>query len=134
MVPLGFIGSGPFSISLNDLELGKLYYARAAATNVVGELVTSSVAVFTPQLYSGGTVRPGNVIGWWKFDETSGATAADSSGNNLDGTVSGSLFQAGKFRPPPPEESSAQASPGLNFFRPRPELFQSWPELFQAAA
>jgi hypothetical protein len=26
-------------------------------------------------------------VGWWNFDEGSGATAGDSSGNNYDGTI-----------------------------------------------
>lgn len=30
------------------------------------------------------------LVGWWKLDETSGTVAADSSGNDKDGTVSGS--------------------------------------------
>jgi alpha-mannosidase len=33
--------------------------------------------------------------GWWKFDETSGATAADSSGNGNTGTVSGASWTTG---------------------------------------
>jgi len=33
-----------------------------------------------------------NLVGWWKLDETSGMTAADSSGNGNNGTLSGSLF------------------------------------------
>jgi hypothetical protein len=32
------------------------------------------------------------LIGLWNFDENSGATAADSSGNGLDGTISGALW------------------------------------------
>jgi hypothetical protein len=30
-----------------------------------------------------------NLIGWWKLDETSGTTAADSSGNGHDGAIQG---------------------------------------------
>jgi hypothetical protein len=30
-----------------------------------------------------------NLVGWWKFDETSGTNAADSSGNGHSGTVNG---------------------------------------------
>jgi hypothetical protein len=33
-----------------------------------------------------------NLVGWWKLDETSGMTAADSSGYGNDGTLSGSLY------------------------------------------
>ena len=27
------------------------------------------------------------LVGWWKFDETSGSTAVDSSGNGYSGTI-----------------------------------------------
>jgi len=32
-----------------------------------------------------------NLVGWWKFDETAGTTAADSSGHKRDGTLKGDL-------------------------------------------
>ncbi len=32
-----------------------------------------------------------NLAGWWKFDETAGGTAADSSGHQRDGTLSAGL-------------------------------------------
>lgn len=32
-----------------------------------------------------------NLVGWWKFDETAGSTAADSSGHKRDGTLKGDL-------------------------------------------
>ena len=32
----------------------------------------------------------GKLVGWWKFDEAEGATAADSSGNGNNGTLQGS--------------------------------------------
>lgn len=34
------------------------------------------------------------LLGWWRFDETSGAVAGDSSGNNNPGAVSGGTWQA----------------------------------------
>jgi len=34
------------------------------------------------------------LVGWWKLDETSGSTAADSSGNGNDGTLNGSATWA----------------------------------------
>ena len=33
----------------------------------------------------------GNLVGWWRLDETSGTTAADSSGNGNDGTMINAL-------------------------------------------
>jgi hypothetical protein len=39
-----------------------------------------------------------NPVGWWKFDETSGTTAADSSGNGLNGTLTnGPVWTGGKL-------------------------------------
>jgi len=32
-----------------------------------------------------------NLVGWWRFDETAGGTAADSSGHKRDGTLQGDL-------------------------------------------
>jgi hypothetical protein len=36
---------------------------------------------------------PSGLIGWWKLDESSGTTAADSSGNGNNGTLSGGTWQ-----------------------------------------
>jgi hypothetical protein len=33
-----------------------------------------------------------NLVGWWKFDETAGSTATDSSGHKRDGTLNGGLM------------------------------------------
>lgn len=38
-----------------------------------------------------------HLIGWWKFDEGSGNVAADSSGNDYDGTISGEVWSDGKI-------------------------------------
>jgi len=38
-----------------------------------------------------------NLIGWWKFDETGGETAYDSSGNSNNGTIVGAVRSGGKF-------------------------------------
>jgi hypothetical protein len=37
---------------------------------------------------------PTGLVGWWKLDESSGTTAADSSGNGNNGTLSGGTWQA----------------------------------------
>jgi hypothetical protein len=47
-------------------------------------------------------VDPDNAVtsglqGYWKFNEASGATAIDSSGNNRNASVSGALWMPGKF-------------------------------------
>ncbi len=39
-----------------------------------------------------------SLVGWWKFDETSGTTAKDSSGGGYDGTLAnGGTWTAGRF-------------------------------------
>ena len=39
-----------------------------------------------------------SLVGWWKLDEGSGTTAADSSGHGNDGTLEGSAaWDAGMF-------------------------------------
>ena len=35
--------------------------------------------------------RDPNLVGWWKFDETAGSTAVDSSGHKRDGTLNAGL-------------------------------------------
>ena len=37
------------------------------------------------------------LTGWWKLDETSGTTAADSSGNSYDGTVTGASWTSSGY-------------------------------------
>jgi hypothetical protein len=47
-----------------------------------------------------GTAELAGLIGWWKFDEREGSTAADSSGNGNDGSLQGDPVwqpEAGKF-------------------------------------
>jgi len=40
---------------------------------------------------------PTDAIAWWKFNETSGTTAADSTGNGHTGTLHGCSWLAGKY-------------------------------------
>jgi len=42
------------------------------------------------------TVGASSLVGWWKFDEGSGSTAADSSGQSNDGVITGAVWVAGK--------------------------------------
>ena len=51
-----------------------------------------NVYAMTPQ------ALPQGLIGWWKFDETAGTTARDSSGNGFDASLDSSVsFQPGKM-------------------------------------
>ena len=62
----------PFVEVLSD---GKQWYSLRQSSSGVGEVGGSS----------------GNLIGWWKLDETSGTTASDSSGSGNSGTLNGTL-------------------------------------------
>ncbi|MGB2865534.1 MAG: LamG domain-containing protein [Sedimentisphaerales bacterium] len=62
-----------------DLERGVTYYWRVDEVQSDGSIVAGDVWSFSP----------GGLVGWWKLDEGSGGTVADSSGNNLHGTIAG---------------------------------------------
>jgi len=61
------------------LEHGVTYYWRVDEVQSDGSVVTGDVWSFSP----------GSLVGWWKLDDGSGDTVADSSGNNLQGTIAG---------------------------------------------
>ena len=86
-----YLGTGPDALKLlvevSDststvvpaLERGVTYYWRVDEVQADGSVVTGDVWSFSP----------GGLVGFWKFDEGSASTAADSSGNNLHGTIAG---------------------------------------------
>jgi alpha-L-fucosidase 2 len=63
---------------------GTLYHYIVSAVNNTGESADSSPASATR----------GELAAWWKFDETSGTTAIDSSGNGRNGTLQGGSLRA----------------------------------------
>jgi hypothetical protein len=80
-----------------------MYMKRIFFLLLLGLALTSAAVASDPNL--AGAADP-NLVGWWKFDETGGSTAADSSGKNNNGTLYGAVFVAGykgnalKFYPP----------------------------------
>ena len=86
-----YLGTGPDSLKLlaevSDstltvapaLERGVTYYWRIDEVQPDGSVVTGDVWSFSP----------GGLVGFWKLDDGSGGTAADSSGKNLHGTIAG---------------------------------------------
>jgi hypothetical protein len=58
------------------LQRGVTYFWRVDEVQAHGAVVTGDIWRFST----------GKLVAWWKFDETSGGTAADSSGNNYHGT------------------------------------------------
>jgi len=73
------------SVNLSD---NGVYQFKCAVSNAVGTVVSNSVNLFVMPLDSSGN----GLVGYWKFDETSGTVAADSSGQGNDGTLNN--FQA----------------------------------------
>ncbi|KRF41857.1 LamG-like jellyroll fold domain-containing protein [Paenibacillus sp. Soil787] len=67
------------------LKANTTYYYKVTAVNAVGE---SGIAVVTSATTSNG-MPDASLIAWYKFDETSGTTAADSSGYGNSGTING---------------------------------------------
>lgn len=71
--------SKPDEVNLPALEEDGQYYWCVDEVWQDGSVITGDVWSF----------RIGKLVGWWKFDETEGSTAADSSGNNHTGTLMG---------------------------------------------
>jgi hypothetical protein len=88
--PYTDIGTPAFSAFADaGLNNGTTYYYVVAATNSFGTSANSSQVSATPTR---------DLVGYWKFDEGSGASAVDSSGNNNTGTlVNGPMRVAGKL-------------------------------------
>ena len=67
--------------ALPELKRGTTYYWRIDELQSDGSVVTGDLWSF----------NTGRLIAWWKLDDGSGNTAADSSGNNRNGTLAGDV-------------------------------------------
>jgi len=72
-----FITDRVLYVTSGKLQVDTIYYWRVDEVQTDGSIVVGDVWSF----------NTGKLIGWWKFDETSGIVAADSSGNGYDGSV-----------------------------------------------
>ncbi len=68
------------SKAMPAIQKDKTYYWRADEVLANGNVISGNIWSFT---------TGGNLVGWWKLDETDGRNAADSSGNNHTGTIIG---------------------------------------------
>ena len=74
--------------------------ARFSATGVYGLNLTASAGTASASAGLSVVVGPvgsltNGLLAWWKMDETGGTTAADSSGNNVTGTLANVSFTSG---------------------------------------
>jgi flagellin-like protein len=77
-------------------------FSRPREIEIPGGTTTESKVV------TGESLRDPSLVGYWKFDEGTGTTAADSSGNGNDGVIQGSTqWASGRY-------GSALSFPGLN--------------------
>jgi hypothetical protein len=80
----------------SGLLAGTLYHCRARSRDAAGNLAVSADGIFTTAATAAPPPASGPV-GHWTLDETSGALAADSSGNGDSGTLlNGPLHIAGR--------------------------------------
>ena len=75
---------------LSGLTSSTLYHYRVKSRDAAGNLATSDDQTFTTSAPASGPVA------FWKFDENTGTTAVDSSGNGNNGIISGATWVAGK--------------------------------------
>jgi hypothetical protein len=70
--------SGDSNLIVQELHQ-KTYYWRVDGIDANGKVTTGDVWSF----------NTGALVGWWKFDESTGSTASDSSGNGNNGALKG---------------------------------------------
>ena len=93
---IAMVGTGVTSFSDNSAAAGTTYYYRVRASNLAGDSAYSNTASATTPTAQGSL----GLVGYWRFDEGSGTTTADSSGNGDTGTLSGEVsWVAGKIGP-----------------------------------
>lgn len=75
------------SFTDSGLNPSTTYYYQVVAANANGESNPTPVASATTFPY----YAPSGLIGYWNFDEGSGGTAADSTGNGRNGSLNGEI-------------------------------------------
>jgi hypothetical protein len=75
------------ALALVQASLAQEIHIDGTAIDATTDTITLNLALSDQDLASG-MIDPA-LMGWWKLDETSGATAADSTGQGNDGTLRG---------------------------------------------
>jgi|GEM_PF-1975065 len=76
--------------ALTGLTASTLYHYRVRSRDAAGNEAVSADFTFT----TAAPTQPAGLVGHWKLDETTGATATDSSGNGNHGTLVNSPVRA----------------------------------------
>ena len=80
-----------YNYALTGTEIANLYATTAALnapmSGLVGWWKLDESSGTTAADSSVNAVSPANLVGWWKLDDASGTTAADSSGSGNNGTL-----------------------------------------------
>ncbi len=71
--------SGDSNMIVQELDRNTTYYWRVDGTDANGKVTTGDVWSF----------NTGKLVGWWKFDESTGTIAYDNSGNGNNGALKG---------------------------------------------
>ena len=83
--------AAPYSITWNTNAAANGSHTLAArARDAAGNVTTSSLLTVTVS-----NTGPATLVGAWGFDEGAGTTAADASGNALNGSISGATWTTG---------------------------------------
>ena len=85
------------SVSVGGLLSGKTYYYRIAAQNRAGTIYGIGKSFTTSITDSQGETNSNSLQACYNFNEGTGTTAADSSGNENNGTIDGATWAAGKY-------------------------------------
>lgn len=77
-------------------QTGGTFNPRSATVTMAGGGTITATSAFNNLTINAATSVPAsNLKGWWKFDDASGITATDSSGNGKDGQISGATWTTG---------------------------------------
>ncbi|NCC23366.1 MAG: DUF1566 domain-containing protein, partial [Alphaproteobacteria bacterium] len=87
----GFNASGSYWTSTEHDSSTARRTAFSTGNTVSSDKDDGNYLVRCVRTVPGGTGPTNGLVGWWTLDETSGTTAADSSGNGHDGTLQGGL-------------------------------------------